>query len=123
MKKWGTVCIDFDGVIHGYSKGWSDGSIYDPPIAGVAEALQALLDEGYEVVIFTTRADDRMVRDVLQKGQYQEVVQYLEKYKIPYTRVHQGVGKPLCKLLIDDNALRFDGNWPKTLKDALRILT
>lgn len=121
-KKRGIICCDFDGVIHKYSKGWSDGSIYDDPIPGVAEALQSLMNEGYEIVIFTTRADDRVVDGNLQKGQYDEVVQYLNYHKIPYTRVHKGVGKPLYKLFIDDNAIRFEGDWAKTLENAFRIL-
>jgi hypothetical protein len=118
----GTIAVDFDGVIHGYSKGWADGSIYDPPIPGVAQALQSLIDNGYEIVIFSTRCDDRVVKGVPQKGQLAEVLAYLAAFGIPYHRVHTGVGKPLCKLFIDDNALRFEGDWGKTLQEALAIL-
>ena len=34
-----TIAVDFDGFIHKYSKGWHDGSIYDEPVEGAAEAL------------------------------------------------------------------------------------
>lgn len=117
-----TIAVDFDGVIHAYSKGWQDGKIYDPPVHGVREALQTFLNDGYEIVIYTTRADDREINGVMQSGQYEEVVQYLSSYAIPYTRVHRGAGKPLCKLFIDDNALRFEGDWPATLAQANAIL-
>ena len=50
-----TLLIDFDGTIHGYSKGWSDGTVYDPPIAGAKEAIDELKQK-YQIVIFTTRA-------------------------------------------------------------------
>lgn len=49
-----TVAIDFDGVIHKYSKGWQNGTIYDGPVKGVHEALMTLMKD-YAVYIFTTR--------------------------------------------------------------------
>jgi hypothetical protein len=36
------VLVDFDGVIHRYSKGWGDGTVYDPPVAGARAALRKL---------------------------------------------------------------------------------
>jgi len=43
-----TVAIDFDGVLHRYSEGWKDGQIYDEPVEGSREALQAMKDLGVE---------------------------------------------------------------------------
>lgn len=48
------VGVDFDGVIHRYSRGWADGSIYDPPVTGALEALRALMAR-YPVFVFTSR--------------------------------------------------------------------
>ncbi len=50
-----TIAIDFDGVIHKYSGGWKDGSIYDEPVAGAFEAIKAFMDAGYSVFILSTR--------------------------------------------------------------------
>jgi hypothetical protein len=49
-----TVAVDFDGVIHLYSRGWFDGTIYDPPVPGTLEALAALQAD-YAVFVHTTR--------------------------------------------------------------------
>lgn len=48
------IAVDFDGVIHEYSKGWHDGTIYDSPKTGAIEGLK-LLQEKYAVFIHTTR--------------------------------------------------------------------
>jgi len=39
-----TVALDFDGVMHGYSRGWQGGVIYDPPVPGTAQAVQTIMD-------------------------------------------------------------------------------
>lgn len=56
-----TIAIDFDGVIHSYSKGWQDGSCYDEPMPGAIEGLHKLLDQ-YTVFILSTR-DPRQIVD------------------------------------------------------------
>ena len=53
-----TIALDFDGVIHAYTKGWGDGTIYDVPRAYANEVMQDLVEQGYEVVIHTTRANE-----------------------------------------------------------------
>jgi hypothetical protein len=49
-----TIAVDFDGVIHAYSKGWHDGTIYDEPVPGAVVALTKLMDD-YAVYVHTTR--------------------------------------------------------------------
>jgi hypothetical protein len=50
------VAIDFDGVIHKYSKGWQDGTIYDDPIPGAFEMIRYLMQEDYSVFIMSVRS-------------------------------------------------------------------
>jgi phosphoglycolate phosphatase-like HAD superfamily hydrolase len=57
-----TIAIDFDGVIHEYSEGWGDGSIYDPPITGSIEALNNLVGLGYNIFIFSSRSSKQIKR-------------------------------------------------------------
>lgn len=54
-----TVAIDFDGVIHAYSKGWHDGTIYDEPEPGAFDGLHALMTT-HSVVIFTSRNTEQV---------------------------------------------------------------
>jgi hypothetical protein len=49
-----SVGVDFDGVIHAYSKGWQDGAIYDEPVPGAFAALRTLMKH-YTVFVFTSR--------------------------------------------------------------------
>lgn len=96
MKK--TIVFDFDGVIHKYSNGWQDGSIYDEPVEGIKELI-AELRETYDVVIVSTRCRDL-------KGQL-EVKDWLDKYEIEvddYTSI-----KVPAVMYIDDRGICFNG--------------
>jgi hypothetical protein len=55
-----TIAVDFDGVVHAYSKGWQDGSIYDPPVPGAVEGLRALM-ETHAVFVHTTREPEQVM--------------------------------------------------------------
>lgn len=91
----GVICIDFDGVIHLYSKGWFDGSCYDEPMPGARESI-IKLSERFKVVVLTARTDHEQVR------------QWLEKHGIPVDQVTNI--KPPAIAYIDDRAVRFT-NW------------
>ncbi len=49
-----TISVDFDGVIHAYSRGWQNGECYDPPMGGAIYGLQALMED-HAVFILSTR--------------------------------------------------------------------
>lgn len=95
-----TLLIDFDGVIHKYSKGWHDGTAYDVPMPGAKEAL-AELARKYEVIIFSTR-------------NWWEIKDWLFKYGFPNYPA-TSTKKPAIAL-IDDRAIHFTG-WEKALDE------
>jgi histidinol phosphatase-like enzyme len=110
------VAIDFDGVLHRYSEGWKDGQIYDQPVEGSREALQAMKDMGWKIYIFSTRSNKLYHKDH-EKAQDQAMKAFLEEHGIPYDRIWN-FGKPLADLYIDDRALTFRGDWKSTLEEA-----
>jgi phosphoglycolate phosphatase-like HAD superfamily hydrolase len=94
-----TIAVDFDGVIHAYSRGWRGGVIYDAPVEGAFQALQDLFDAGYELVIFTTRDLNGAVEGWMNAHRGQFTFEYT------VTNV-----KPMAIAYIDDRAIRFT-NW------------
>lgn len=104
-----TVAIDFDGVIHGYSKGWQKGVIYDPPMEGTEEALKHLAAR-YTLDVFTVRTDLAAVVEWLQKH---HLAQYIHNVTNE---------KPIAVLYIDDRGLRFT-SWATALIDVAQLET
>jgi hypothetical protein len=101
------VALDFDGVLHQYS-GWNEGRL-NGPIAGAREAVEALTKLENQVVIFSTR-DVEVIRAWLDEHGFRQ----RDFPPIEVTRT-----KPLCKVLLDDRAIRFDGRWSDDLIRAL----
>lgn len=93
-----TIVFDFDGVIHKYSKGWQDGSIYDEPVEGIKELIDELR-KTYDVVIVSTRCRDLKCQ--------LEMRDWLNKYHIEvddYTSI-----KVPALMYIDDRGICFNG--------------
>lgn len=95
-----TVVFDFDGVIHRYSKGWQDGSIYDVPNEGIKETINRLRLNNYEVVIVSTRCNTEEGR--------MAILTWLFSYGIVVDKVCKE--KPPAIVYIDDRAICYDPN-------------
>jgi hypothetical protein len=107
------IAIDFDGVLHGYSKGWSDGTIYDPPVPGTREAMEALKAQGHYLLIFSTRTN-KVFRKKDDPDQEPLIKAWLAEHGIPYDKIWT-YGKPMADIYLDDRALSFRGDWADTL--------
>lgn len=108
-----TICIDFDGVIHAYSKGWHDGTIYDTPTMGVWGVLEKL-SQDYKIVVLTARA--RTIKQQL------EIKGWLSAYDLlQFVDAVTNI-KPAAVAYIDDKAVSYTGNWNDTMRDLERLL-
>lgn len=107
MKK--TLAFDFDGVIHGYEKWTGASDIPNPPVDGIAETLGRLSQEGYDLVIYSSRAAD-------EKG-LQAMKLWLYKYGLFRFFSKITPCKPPAIAYIDDRAVRFDGDCEKLIAD------
>lgn len=103
-----TICIDFDGVIHTYDKGWLDGSIYGDVTPGFFEwALEAA--KTFRLVIHSSR-DMNDIRDwMVEKSNEwckKQNPTLIGPIPFEYSRT-----KPPAFISIDDRALTFTGDW------------
>lgn len=62
-----TIAVDFDGVIHAYTKGWQDGTIYDQPMPGALDGLRLLMEQD-AVFVFTTREPEQVMPWLAEHG-------------------------------------------------------
>lgn len=121
-----TLSFDFDGVIHAYSDGWKDGSIYDSPVEGALEFIVlALYKYHWNVFIMSTR-DPVQIKDWfdLQKTTPKIASEVIEESTFVWNK--KGVlgitnRKLMASIYIDDRGLRFDGNF-SNLDEKLQLL-
>ncbi|MFN3528466.1 MAG: hypothetical protein ACK417_00915 [Bacteroidia bacterium] len=110
-----TIAVDFDGVIHGYSKGWNGGDIYDPPVPGTREALEKLKADGWKIYIFSTRTN-KIFRKKEEADQEAAMKNWLAEHQIPYDKIWT-FGKPMADIYLDDRAIGFRGDWQQSLAE------
>ena len=66
MRKSKHLSLDFDGVIHRYSRGWQKGAIYDEPTPGTGVALLNYLSF-YRVSIYSSRSKSIRMRMAMKR--------------------------------------------------------
>ena len=99
-----TIAIDFDGVIHKYSKGWKGlENAYDPPNDGAVASLRRLKGMGYRLVIFSSRTV-HVIEAWLKKYDLEDCFDEVTNIKIP------------ARVYIDDRAYHFK-NWEQTMAE------
>lgn len=141
-----TIAIDFDGVIHKYSAGWKDGTIYDDEIPGVFESIKALCDSGYSIVILSTREPKQikkwllpkiMISDYEHSGPGNDPTEWVaprygytckiipkstkfwnEMFVIGITN-----RKIPAHVYLDDRGLKFNGDWTQSVQDIITYKT
>lgn len=106
-----TIAVDFDGVIHPYTKGWV-GVIPDdePPHPSTAPAIRRLACR-YKVVVFSARASSDAGADAIWS--------WLRKHALDRYIVEVTAMKPAAVIYIDDRAIRHT-DWTTTMVDVGR---
>lgn len=108
------VAVDFDGVLHSYTSGWTGPYPKNPPNPGAVLAVEALIEVGYEVVVMTTRASTI-------EGEA-AVIAWLEYHGFPPLPVTSHKIPALA--YIDDRAVTFrNDNWPDCLAQVVQLKT
>lgn len=109
--------IDLDQTIHKYSKGYGDGTIYDEPFEKARAAINWLKDQGYEIVIFSTRASPGHAEEFGgdHKKEIGNIESWLKNHDIYFDKVT--ADKLAADFYIDDKAIPIhNGNWDAVLK-------
>lgn len=125
------ICLDLDGVLAQYN-GWEGLDQIGAPIPGALEFAWSLAQFA-DIVIFTSRCSQDSGGETsnsrIDTGRLRiRIVEWLEKYKFPYTDVYVGQGKPRAAAFIDDRAVfcspQNDKNaFEKALKSARALIS
>ena len=120
------LLLDFDGVVHQYSRGWQGGDIYDPVTEGFFYWAE-LAKERFDLQIYSSRSKTIEGRQAIQgwlwdqastwcliSGRYTSnddttgVMTDADEVLTWFTLAHE---KPPTFLTIDDRCIQFRGRW------------
>jgi len=118
MKK--VICVDLDGTILIYKRGWCEEGKFGKVIPGVKYWLGRLIKDGWWVIIYTVRNTNKVKETLIFNG---------IRKGVHYSAINQrkGViqgtyrGKIGADVYLDDRAVQFKGNWQKAYKEISKF--
>lgn len=116
LKERQAVCFDFDGVIHKYSKGWQDGSIYDEVNVEVVKLISILQNYKIPVFVCSTRNPKQIIEWWERVIDLPVKIIKDETFWKDLTTVGITNRKLPAQLYIDDRAYKYNG---QTVKEFL----
>lgn len=119
------LCLDFDGVIHSYERGWQGGEIYGNITRGFWEWAEEA-NKLFRLVIYSSRSKDpKQIIEmqawmIKERTKWRETVAYYEGREGSIVEFEFAHEKPAAFLTIDDRAIQFNGDWSSLPPDMLR---
>jgi histidinol phosphatase-like enzyme len=101
------ILIDFDGTICKEGKFVAPHIIPFGPEPFAVEAIKKLSDY-FTIVVYSVRAQS--------EGGKKAIEVWMKKYGIPFSKVTNK--KEMAVLYIDNRAIRYTGDWKKTLSEV-----
>lgn len=111
------ICIDLDGTICEYKSVTGDYATVRP-LPYSAQAIRDWRAQGHYIILNTARhmkTTNGNVGMVLAR-QAKTLFAWLDQHGIEYDEIN--FGKPHADLYLDDNAMRFDGNWETLVRSG-----
>ena len=115
MSKKPIICVDLDGVIHSYEKGWQNGEIYGTVVPRFFEWYFEVAPH-FQIYIYSSRSKTQSGIDAMHEWLNREYLKWsmegenanklMDDFEIGFA--HE---KPPAFLTIDDRAIRFNGDW------------
>ena len=100
------ICIDFDGVVHSYERGWQNGAIYGYVVPGFF-SWASIAQKHFKLVIYSARSSTEEGKAAMKEWLAKKLLEWGgEPIELEFSSE-----KPHAHLTIDDRAIQFNGNW------------
>lgn len=113
------ICFDIDNVICRTNS--KNEYLKSKPSLRNINLINQVYDNGYSVILYTARGMGRYDGNLkkIKKNIKPLTLKQLNKWGVKYHKIY--FGKPSFDLFIDDKSLFFTKDWPKLIKNKLKI--